>query len=121
MENDRGKGVASQHMRTRSGSRRSQAVSVEDAPNAGSDKDSGSSPSGLRVPVNEDFLFDVDIEQRELAPVYWLGPIYEVRRGTWFVSHFFLFVHLKGIQTSLGPKSPLGKFPSFQNTHKPIY
>ncbi|KAI0912269.1 DDHD domain-containing protein [Ustulina deusta] len=84
MENDRGKGVASQHMRTRSGSRRSQAVSVEDAPNAGSDKDSGSSPSGLRVPVNEDFLFDVDIEQRELAPVYWLGPIYEVRRGTWF-------------------------------------
>jgi hypothetical protein len=37
-----------------------------------------------KVPVNEDFLFDVDIEHRELAPVYWLGPIYEVRRGTWF-------------------------------------
>ncbi|CAH0026548.1 unnamed protein product [Clonostachys rhizophaga] len=36
------------------------------------------------VPVNEDFLFDVDIEQRELKPVYWLGHIYEVRRGTWF-------------------------------------
>jgi hypothetical protein len=29
------------------------------------------------VPVNEDFLFDVDIEQRELKPVYWLGHIYE--------------------------------------------
>lgn len=30
-----------------------------------------------RVPVNEDYLFDLDIEERELAPVYWLGPIYE--------------------------------------------
>lgn len=36
------------------------------------------------MPVNEDFLFDVDIQERELAPVYWLGPVYEVRRGTWF-------------------------------------
>jgi len=36
------------------------------------------------VPVNEDFLFDVVIDQRELSPVYWLGPVYEVRRGTWF-------------------------------------
>jgi DDHD domain len=26
----------------------------------------------------------VDVERRELAPVYWLGPIYDVRRGTWF-------------------------------------
>jgi hypothetical protein len=38
----------------------------------------------FRIPVHEDFLFDVDIEQRELSPVYWLGPIYEVRRGSWF-------------------------------------
>ena len=38
----------------------------------------------LKVPVNEDFLFDVDIEERELAPAYWLGPIYDVRRGSWF-------------------------------------
>jgi hypothetical protein len=36
------------------------------------------------VPVNEDNLFDVDIERRELAPAYWIGPTYEVRRGTWF-------------------------------------
>ena len=36
------------------------------------------------VQVNEDFLFDVNIVQRELAPVYWHGPVYEVRRGTWF-------------------------------------
>ena len=38
----------------------------------------------VKVPVNEDFLFDVDIDNRELAPTYWLGPIYDVRRGTWF-------------------------------------
>lgn len=37
-----------------------------------------------RVPVNEDFLFDVDVDKRELAPAYWLGPIYDVRRGSWF-------------------------------------
>lgn len=38
----------------------------------------------FKVPVNEDFLFDVDIEARELAPTYWLGSIYDVRRGSWF-------------------------------------
>lgn len=38
----------------------------------------------IKVPVNEDFLFDVDVERRELAPAYWLGPIYDVRRGIWF-------------------------------------
>ena len=38
----------------------------------------------VKVPVNEDFLFDVDVENRELAPSYWLGPIYDVRRGSWF-------------------------------------
>lgn len=47
---------------------------------AGNVKQAGS----VTVPVNEDYLFDVDVERRELAPVYWLGPIYEVRRGTWF-------------------------------------
>ena len=39
---------------------------------------------GPVVPVNEDYLFDVDIEDRELKPAYWRGPIYHVRRGTWF-------------------------------------
>lgn len=38
----------------------------------------------VKVPVNEDYLFDVDVEKRELAPAYWLGPVYDVRRGTWF-------------------------------------
>ncbi|KAI1271716.1 DDHD domain-containing protein [Xylaria sp. FL0933] len=84
IESDRGKVTTNQHMRTHSGSRRLRAVSAEDARKVKSEEDSGSSPPGLRVPVNEDFLFDVNIEQRELAPVYWLGPIYEVRRGTWF-------------------------------------
>jgi hypothetical protein len=37
-----------------------------------------------KVPVNEDYLFDVDIEARELAPAYWHGPVYDVKRGTWF-------------------------------------
>jgi len=36
------------------------------------------------VPVNEDYLFDVDVKKRELGPAYWLGPVYDVRRGTWF-------------------------------------
>ncbi|KAE8144944.1 DDHD domain-containing protein [Aspergillus avenaceus] len=39
----------------------------------------------MKVPVNEDYLFDVDVERRELSPAYWIGPVYEVRRGTWFV------------------------------------
>ncbi|MDI1489972.1 MAG: hypothetical protein OHK93_001171 [Ramalina farinacea] len=38
----------------------------------------------IRVPVNEDFLFDVDVQRRELGPAFWLGPIYDVRRGSWF-------------------------------------
>ena len=40
--------------------------------------------SSVKVPVNEDYLFDVDVKARELGPAYWLGPVYEVRRGTWF-------------------------------------
>ena len=48
------------------------------------DKSSAHRDGAVRVPVNEDYLFDVDIKDRELAPAYWLGPIYDVRRGTWF-------------------------------------
>ncbi|KAI9668390.1 MAG: hypothetical protein M1831_001144 [Alyxoria varia] len=40
--------------------------------------------SAVTVAVNEDYLFDVDVKHRELGPAYWVGPIYEVRRGTWF-------------------------------------
>ncbi|KAK1077010.1 hypothetical protein LTR33_008447 [Friedmanniomyces endolithicus] len=38
----------------------------------------------VKVKVNEDYLFDVDVKRRELSPAYWLGPVYDVRRGTWF-------------------------------------
>ena len=34
--------------------------------------DEASSPQRTRIPVNEDCLFDVDIENRELVPAYWL-------------------------------------------------
>ncbi|CEP16752.1 hypothetical protein [Parasitella parasitica] len=37
------------------------------------------------VPVNEDHLFEVDTHKREISPVYWEGPIFEVRRATWFM------------------------------------
>ncbi|KAK4191080.1 putative phospholipase [Podospora australis] len=62
----------------RPGSQRPPAASGENVENA-----DGKRPS-TKVPVNEDFLFDVDIDQRELAPIYWEGPVYEVRRGSWF-------------------------------------
>ncbi|KAI9485380.1 MAG: hypothetical protein EXX96DRAFT_456901, partial [Benjaminiella poitrasii] len=38
-----------------------------------------------KVPVNEDHLFEVDVMQRTISPVYWEGPTYEVRRATWFM------------------------------------
>ena len=34
---------------------------------AGRDEDTGGK---IQVPVHEDFLFDVDVERRELSPVY---------------------------------------------------
>ncbi|KAI8368474.1 hypothetical protein BD560DRAFT_331040, partial [Blakeslea trispora] len=37
------------------------------------------------VAVNEDYLFDVNISKREISPVYWEGPVYPVRRATWFM------------------------------------
>lgn len=44
----------------------------------------GSRKNEIEVPVNEDFLFDVGIQQRELRPAYWSGSVYDVRRGSWF-------------------------------------
>lgn len=53
--------------------------------NTSIDDSTGQEQGGpVKVPVNEDYLFDVDIDNRELAPTYWLGPIYDVRRGSWF-------------------------------------
>lgn len=36
------------------------------------------------VDVLEDRLFTVDLDKLQLSPVYWEGPIFEVRRGLWF-------------------------------------
>ena len=47
-------------------------------------KERKASKTSIKVPVNEDYLFDVDVEKRELGPAYWHGPVYDVRRGTWF-------------------------------------
>ncbi|KAF1838429.1 DDHD-domain-containing protein [Decorospora gaudefroyi] len=47
-------------------------------------KAGAAAPKTTKVPVNEDYLFDVEIETRELVPAYWLGPVYDVKRGTWF-------------------------------------
>jgi hypothetical protein len=63
---------------SRAGTKRPRATSTEGA------QDSDTQVSCTAVPVNEDFLFDVTIETRELAPVYWDGAVYEVRRGSWF-------------------------------------
>jgi len=60
------------------GAKRPRANSAE------SDQNSEFTAARTTVPVNEDFLFDVNIEDRELAPAYWEGPVYEVRRGSWF-------------------------------------
>jgi DDHD domain len=69
----------------------SDSVSVETAFQKLADRDANEHDRGgeasakvTRVPVNEDYLFDVVIEKRELEPAYWLGPVYEVRRGSWF-------------------------------------
>lgn len=42
---------------------------------------------GLKsLDVKEDRLFLVDFAQMHLVPVFWPGPVYEVRRGTWFTA-----------------------------------
>ncbi|KAJ3207117.1 hypothetical protein HDU67_007672 [Dinochytrium kinnereticum] len=46
----------------------------------------GSSKIETRVAVNEDQLFEVDVLKKEIYPVYWYGPTYDIRRGTWFMS-----------------------------------
>ena len=68
------------------GSRGAQVISEAGSKNNTSIDDSTGKEQGgrVKVPVNEDFLFDVDIENRELAPSYWLGPIYACTRGSWF-------------------------------------
>jgi hypothetical protein len=44
----------------------------------------GRASGSARVPVHEDFLFEVDVFQRELSPVYWMGAVFSIQRGSWF-------------------------------------
>lgn len=37
-----------------------------------------------KLDVNEDHLFEVDLEKFSMNPIYWDGPSYEIRRGIWF-------------------------------------
>ncbi|GMM37907.1 putative carboxylic ester hydrolase [Saccharomycopsis crataegensis] len=37
-----------------------------------------------KVPVNEDNLFEADIQNFTLTSIYWDGPVYGIRRGLWF-------------------------------------
>jgi hypothetical protein len=46
----------------------------------------GDKPNVSKIHVLEDQLFEVDLLERSLAPVYWDGPVFEVRRGSWFIS-----------------------------------
>lgn len=50
----------------------------------GIDDEHGEKSTTTKVPVNEDYLWDVHIEKRELEPAYWIGPIHDVIRGSWF-------------------------------------
>ena len=50
----------------------------------GEDDEFGEHQTATKVPVNEDYLYDVHVEKRELEPAYWIGPVYDVRRGSWF-------------------------------------
>lgn len=50
----------------------------------GREDELGEQNTSTKIPVNEDYLYDVHIEKRELEPAYWIGPIYDVRRGSWF-------------------------------------
>lgn len=38
------------------------------------------------VDVKDDRLFKVHLDSMEISSIYWPGPVYEVRRGTWFTS-----------------------------------
>ncbi|TPX15816.1 uncharacterized protein E0L32_000150 [Thyridium curvatum] len=82
-ENERDTGLTRRYV---SGSQHAHALGSQDLPNTttGAAEAAKQKEPGVKVPVNEDFLFDVDIEERELAPAYWLGPTYDVRRGSWF-------------------------------------
>jgi hypothetical protein len=48
------------------------------------DNGTGIEKPPVTVDVMDDLLFEVDIPNRKLSPIYWKGKTYEVVRGTWF-------------------------------------
>lgn len=79
---ERDRGTAVEKHRSRS-SRRS-VLGNDETRSRGLSGDDAQNPKHHVAYVQEDFLFQVDLEERELSPVFWLGPVYDVRRGTWF-------------------------------------
>lgn len=63
-------------------------------------KSDPSSGSKTVTPIMNDGLFEVNVATREIYPIYWDGPVYEVRRGVWFEPkgiHFEIESYQKGI------------------------
>lgn len=61
-------------------------VAFKDHDNERLERGFGSSKD-TTIEVNDDNLFEVNLKSLELSPIYWEGPTYEVRRGTWFSSN----------------------------------
>ncbi|KAG7844108.1 hypothetical protein KL941_004057 [Ogataea angusta] len=63
--------------------------------------------SSKEVAVNEDQLFDCNLEKMIMRPAYWEGPAYEIRRGLWFLDNMPLPApiadQLEQKYTELGP------------------
>lgn len=49
-----------------------------------SDKNKDNSHPSV-ISVLDDKLYEVNVSKRTLYPIYWAGPTFEVRRGTWFL------------------------------------
>jgi len=68
------KAIETAYQNTSEDSSIEQAQSVgEDlgAPNTSFQTNLSNDKRRIKVPVNEDYLFDVDVENRELGPAYW--------------------------------------------------
>ncbi|KAL8416038.1 hypothetical protein RB596_006554 [Gaeumannomyces avenae] len=81
-DTERDRGTTAERQRSRS-NRRS-TLGSDEPRSRGLSRSDVQKPKHHVVYVQEDFLFQVDLQERELSPVYWLGPVYDVRRGTWF-------------------------------------
>eukprot|EP00842_Homolaphlyctis_polyrhiza_P000593 jgi/Hompol1/1534/HPOL_004769-RA len=63
------------------------ASSLAVPPSSGDAADEVPRQPGIHPSVilgGEDNLYQIDVELREISPVFWDGPTYDIRRGTWF-------------------------------------